>query len=72
MDLNVGSEVIFEVQGWFIKKIGVMLGKSGQDMAKRDETVEDASGFRAKGTHEVEGAVDGAMAVGDTKVIGGS
>ena len=48
MDLHDWGEVVIAVQGRFIEKIGVVVGEFGQDMAKSYETVEDASGLRAK------------------------
>ena len=42
------GEVVVAVEGRFIEKIGVVLGKFGQNMAKGYETVEDASGLRPK------------------------
>ena len=52
MNLNCGGKVIIVLEGRFVEKVGVMLGEFGQDMAKRDETVEDSSGLRPKGAHE--------------------
>ena len=48
VDLHDWGKVVIVVQGRFIEKSGVMLGKFGQDMAKCDETVEDSSGFSSK------------------------
>ena len=48
MNLYDWGEVVVAVKGRFIEKIGVVLGKFGQNMTKRYETVEDASGLRPK------------------------
>ena len=52
VDLHDWGKVVVAVQGRFIEKIGVVLGKFGQNMAKRYENVEDSSGLRPKGAHE--------------------
>ena len=52
VDLHYWGEVVVAVQGRFIEKIWVVLGKFGQNMSKCYESVEDSSGLCPKGAHE--------------------
>ena len=52
VNLHGWGEVMVAVQGRFVEKIGGVVGEFGQNMAKRYETVEEASGLRPKGAHQ--------------------